>query len=129
MTFSRMPKTSLPGQIYGPTKQVLRQRYVEPAVDPYTELPSAGRYDPSTGKISGSLTDTRRKMKRREEASRSRRERAENRYESLHPGIHLIRPEEQLRSDNKKSEKHRESQHPGIHLIRPEQQLRSDNKK
>jgi hypothetical protein len=75
MTFGRMPKTSLPGQIYGPTKQALRKRYMDPSVDPYMEMQSSGRYEPATGRISGSLTDARRTIKRREEASRSRKER------------------------------------------------------
>ena len=73
MTFGRLGKSRLPSQITAPFKQSTRSAGSrDPAIDPYNLLPDSGRYDPSTGKIRGGLSDTVRQMRRREDLARDR---------------------------------------------------------
>ena len=70
MTFGRLGRTRLQGEVFEPTKDSLRSRVMDPSIDPYNSMLQADRYDPSTGKIQGGLTDTLRAMRRRQDAAR-----------------------------------------------------------
>ena len=73
MTFGRLGKTRLPNQITAPFKQGTRSAGSrDPAIDPYNLVPDGGRYDPSSGKIRGGLSDKVRQMRRREDLARDR---------------------------------------------------------
>jgi hypothetical protein len=71
MTFGRIPKTSFDGRMYGPLKQGLRSRTMDSTIDPYNSVLQTDRYEPHTGKIRNSLTDTVRSMRRNEELRRT----------------------------------------------------------
>lgn len=70
MTFGRLGRTRLQGEVFAPTKDSLRSRVMDPNIDPFNSMLHSDRYEPSTGKIQGGLTDTLREMRRRQEASR-----------------------------------------------------------
>lgn len=73
MTFGRIGKTRLVGEVFAPFKHAMRSRVMDPSIDPYAPAAAAGRYDPATGKIQGGLSDTVKAMRRRQEAARSSR--------------------------------------------------------
>ena len=70
MPFGRLSKTSHDQRIFKPLNQGTRLVVMDPAVDPYNSVISGSVYDPQSGSIRGSLTDTVREMRRFEEASR-----------------------------------------------------------
>jgi hypothetical protein len=83
MTFGRYPKIRIDSAVSTPMKQSSRYRAIDPAIDPYDSIVGSDRYDPQSGKIHGSLSDTLREMRRRQEMQRgsrdSRRRQAERR--------------------------------------------------
>jgi len=70
MTFGRLGRTRLQGEVFQPTKDSLRSRVMDPSIDPFNSMLQSDRYEPATGKIQGGLTDTLRDMRKRQEASR-----------------------------------------------------------
>lgn len=70
MTFGRLPRTSFDHRVFGPLKQSLGSKAMDPSIDPYNPVVKPNRYEPGTGKIRGSLTDKVREMRRAEEARR-----------------------------------------------------------
>jgi hypothetical protein len=70
MTFGRLGRTRLQGEVFEPTKDSLRSRVMDPSIDPFNSMLQSDRYEPSTGKIQGGLSDTLRDMRKRQETSR-----------------------------------------------------------
>jgi hypothetical protein len=70
MTFGRYSKTSHDQRVFKPLNQGTRLPTMDPAIDPYNLNMRTSVYEPSTGQIRGSLTDTVRDMRRAQEASR-----------------------------------------------------------
>jgi hypothetical protein len=73
MSFGRLPRTSFDQRVFGPLKQSLGSKAMDPAIDPYNPVVRPSRYEPGTGKIRDSLTDKVREMRRAEEARRPHR--------------------------------------------------------
>jgi hypothetical protein len=70
MTFDRIPKTTIDGGIYKPFKDSMKWRLMDPDHDPYRSMLQSERYDPSTGRIHGGLSDKVREMRRGAERRR-----------------------------------------------------------
>lgn len=99
MSFGRMPKTAFDPRVFDTMKKALNSRAMDPAIEPYTSAVRPSRYEPSTGRVRDSITDTLRNMRHDEEVSRKYVEAtkgAKEQPKTLLPG--MPRPQRRLNS-------------------------------